>query len=136
MELASGRRRAPCYSHGAAVNRPLNQVSDGSGKQKAKKIKDQQNQQPSELERERLSEPCEAGVGVEGQEEQDGERWKRAGLELGLRSFSCWPICRLGPSAPDLPNGGHHLEKGPETSRHLKLGASQPKSSQAFSPPE
>lgn len=67
-----GRRRAPYGSHGAAVYRPLNQVSDGSGKQKVKKIKDQQNQQPSELERERLSEPCEAGVGVDGQEAQGG----------------------------------------------------------------
>lgn len=72
VELARGRRRAPYCSHGAAVYRALNQVSEGSGKQKAKKIKGQQNQQPSESERERLSEPCEAAVGVAGQEGRMG----------------------------------------------------------------
>lgn len=64
MEVAGGRERLGCRSHEAAVCRLRNQVSNGSGETKSsKKRKTQQIKQLVNMERERLSEHCEAVLG-------------------------------------------------------------------------
>lgn len=87
VELVSSRDVLGQCSHQAAVHRPLNQVSDDSGKPKIKEKKNQQNKQLSEHQNRKAERALGGCMGWE--------------CRQSFRSLSCWLISSPQPIVPD-----------------------------------